>query len=118
MIRLSNCRDTPLGLKDLPSQNENTARSCDEEDGEGVARARSATEAFLYRRLETMPETAGRFQLNAELSIPFDGRGQMEADLLCADARVVIEIDGLQHLANVEAYRRDRRKDQLLQENG
>ena len=29
-----------------------------------------------------------------------------------------IEIDGGQHLANAEAYRRDRRKDVLLQENG
>ena len=42
----------------------------------------------------------------------------MEVDLLCADARVVIEIDGGQHLADPVAYRRDRRKDQLLQENG
>ena len=87
-------------------------------DSEGIERARSATEAFLYRRLETLPETAGRFRLNAALPIPFDGWGQMEVDLLCADARVAIEIDGSQHLANVEAYRRDRRKDQLLQENG
>ena len=30
----------------------------------GVERARSASEAFLYRRLETLPETKGRFQLN------------------------------------------------------
>ena len=42
----------------------------------------------------------------------------MEVDLLCADARVAIELDGAQHLADPEAYRRDRRKDQLLQENG
>ena len=42
---------------------------------EGIRRARSATEAFLYRRLETLPETAGRFRLNAELPIPFDGSG-------------------------------------------
>ena len=42
----------------------------------------------------------------------------MELDLLCADSRVVIEIDGAQHLADPVAYRRDRRKDQLLQENG
>ena len=65
-----------------------------------------------------MPETAGRFFLNAELPIPFDGRGRMEVDLLCAEARVAVELDGLQHLASVEAYRRDRRKDLLLQENG
>ena len=85
---------------------------------EGVGRARSATEAFLYRRLETLPETAGRFRLNAELPIPFDGSGQMEVDLLCADARVAIELDGSQHLDGEEAYRRDRRKDLLLQEHG
>ena len=42
----------------------------------------------------------------------------MEADLLCADSRVVIEVDGAQHLADPIAYRRDRRKDQLLQESG
>ena len=55
----------------------------------GLERARSATEAFFYRRLETLPETAGRFQLNAELPIPFDGWGKMEVDLLCSDARLV-----------------------------
>ena len=42
----------------------------------------------------------------------------MEIDLLCADSRLVVEIDGAQHLADPVAYRRDRRKDQLLQENG
>ena len=83
-----------------------------------VERARSATEAFLYRRLKTLPETAGKFSLNAELPIPFDGRGAMEVDLLCAQARVAIELDGAQHLNDAEAYRRDRRKDALLQANG
>ncbi len=42
----------------------------------------------------------------------------MEVDLLCADSRVVVEVDGARHLADPVAYRRDRRKDQLLQENG
>ena len=95
----------------------NVARSISP-DTEGIARARSATEAFLYRRLETLRETAGRFALNVELPIPFDGWGNMEVDLLCAEARIAIELDGGQHLASVEAYRRDRRKDVLLQENG
>ena len=81
-------------------------------------RARSATELFLFRRLETLPETSGRFRLNVELPIPFDGLGRMEVDLLCADARIAVELDGEQHLAGAEAYRRDRRKDTLLQENG
>lgn len=87
-------------------------------EAEGVGRARSATEAFLYRRLETLPATKGRFELNVRLPIAFDGQGQMEADLLCADSRVVIELDGAQHLADAVAYRRDRHKDLLLQENG
>ncbi len=87
-------------------------------ESEGVDRARSATEAFLYRRLETLPLTAGKFQLNAELPISFDGRGKMEVDLLDADARVAVELDGAQHLADPQAYRRDRRKDLLLQQHG
>lgn len=87
-------------------------------DAEGADRARSATEAFLYRRLETLAETRGRFRVNVALPIAFDGFGTLEVDLLCADARVAVELDGSQHLADPVAYRRDRRKDQLLQENG
>ena len=89
-----------------------------EPDDEGSNRARSATEAFLFKRLETLPETSGRFRLNTRLPIAFDGWGQMEVDLLCADARVAIELDGGQHLGSADAYRRDRRKDHLLQHNG
>lgn len=87
-------------------------------DADGADRARSATEAFLYRRLETMAETKGRFDVNVSLPIAFDGLGRLEVDLLCADARVAVELDGAQHLADPVAYRRDRRKDHLLQENG
>jgi superfamily II DNA or RNA helicase/very-short-patch-repair endonuclease len=87
-------------------------------DGEGADRARSATEAFLYRRLETLAETKGRFRVNVALPIAFDGFGQLEVDLLCADSRVAVELDGAQHLSDPIAYRRDRRKDQLLQESG
>jgi len=87
-------------------------------NAEGADRARSASEAFLYRRLETLTETAGKFHLNAELPIPFDGWGRMEVDLLCERSRFAIELDGSQHLGDPDAYRRDRRKDALLQENG
>ncbi len=38
-------------------------------EAEGADRARSATEAFLYRRLEMLPATMGRFRLNVELPI-------------------------------------------------
>jgi very-short-patch-repair endonuclease len=87
-------------------------------DADDACPARSATEAFLFRRLETLPETAGRFRLNGKLPIPFDLSSQMEVDLLCTDARVAVELDGAQHLSDADAYRRDRRKDALLQENG
>jgi superfamily II DNA or RNA helicase/very-short-patch-repair endonuclease len=87
-------------------------------NAEGANQARSASEAFLYRRLETLAATTGKFRLNAELPIPFDGWGRMEVDLLCAPSRIAIELDGGQHLGDADAYRRDRRKDALLQENG
>jgi superfamily II DNA or RNA helicase len=84
----------------------------------GLARARSASEAFFYRRLETLPETKGRFQLNVRIPIPFDGLSLMEVDFVTDVLRIVIELDGSQHLSDAEAYRRDRRKDRLLQQNG
>ena len=87
-------------------------------DADGAQRARSASEAFLFRRLETLAATKSRFAVNTKLPIPFDGAGSLEVDLLCADARVAVELDGAQHLADRAAYRRDRRKDQLLQESG
>ena len=104
--------DAPLGTLFVHVAREFAA------DADGAARARSATEAFLYRRLETLPTMAGRFKLNAELPIAFDGWGRMEVDLLYPTARLAIELDGSHHLGSVEAYRRDRRKDQLLQESG
>jgi len=85
---------------------------------EGGAIARSSSEAFLYRRLRTLSTTSGRFQLNQKLPIQFDQRGHMEVDFLCPEAGLVVELDGPQHLSDVEAYRRDRCKDALLQEHG
>ena len=79
---------------------------------------RSASEAFLLQRLQDNPATRGRFRPNARLPIPFCERGEMEVDFLDADARIVIELDGPQHLADRDAYRRDRRKDASLQERG
>lgn len=52
--------------------------------------------------------------MNYVLTIPFDGLGGLEVDLLCCDARVAIEIDGIQHLSSKEAYRTDRRKDLFI----
>lgn len=75
-------------------------------EAEGADRARSATEAFLFRRLETLAETKGRFRLNERLPIAFDASGALETDLLCADARVAIELDGAQHPGDTHPHRR------------
>ena len=82
-----------------------------------ILRARSEAEAFLFRRLETLAATRGRFALNARLPIPFRGGAVMEVDFVCRDVRLVVELDGVQHLEEV-AYRRDREKDFLLQRHG
>jgi very-short-patch-repair endonuclease len=79
--------------------------------------ARSAAEATLYEALEATPATAGRFQLNASLSVRF-GATAAEIDLLSRADRIAIEIDGVRHFADPDCYRRDRRKDLLLQTQG
>ncbi len=85
---------------------------------QGADRARSASEAFLFRRLQGLPETRDRFRVNERLPIPFSEDGRMEVDFLDLASKLVHELDGSQHLADREAYRRDRRKDALLQEHG
>jgi len=87
-------------------------------EAEGIARARSASEAFFYRRLQSLPSTENRFKLNQELAIPFGGQARMEVDFICDQAKLIIELDGSQHLSDAGAYRSDREKDALLQENG
>jgi very-short-patch-repair endonuclease len=42
----------------------------------------------------------------------------MEVDFLDREAKLVIELDGAAHFSNLEAYRRDREKDILLEEYG
>ncbi len=86
--------------------------ACDEN------RARSASEAFLYKRLESLPATRGKFRLNVALPIPFNQRGTMEVDFLCEPLKIVIELDGAQHLQSEDAWRSDRKKDLLLQRHG
>jgi very-short-patch-repair endonuclease len=78
--------------------------------------ARSAVEALLYTVLEARPLTKGRFKLNAALGFRFGPR-EAEGDLVCAGARLVVEIDGYYHFRDSDAYRRDRRKDAALQEH-
>jgi hypothetical protein len=84
---------------------------------EQVDRARSAAERFLFRFLESLPETAGRFELNATLDFGFGPR-PAEVDLLCRAPRIAIELDGYFHFLAPEGYRRDRAKDWELQRRG
>jgi hypothetical protein len=80
-------------------------------------RARSAAERFLFAFLESLPETAGRFELNASLDFPFGPR-PAEVDLLCRASRIAIELDGYFHFLAPDGYRRDRTKDWELQRRG
>ena len=80
-------------------------------------RARSAAERFLFEVLESLPETAGRFEINAPLDFRFGPRA-VEIDLLCRDRRLAVEIDGYFHFLGPDRYRRDRAKDWELQRRG
>lgn len=79
--------------------------------------ARSAVERFLLTVLESTPDLAGLFELNVKPGFDFGGR-PAEIDLACLSKRIAVEIDGYRHFTDPTAYRRDRRKDVLLQENG
>jgi hypothetical protein len=80
-------------------------------------RARSAAERFLFEFLESLPDTAGRFEQNAALDFQFGPR-PAEIDLLCREPRVAVEIDGYFHFLDADGYRRDRAKDWELQRRG
>lgn len=87
-------------------------------DGVVPGDPRSATEQFLFRYLEALFQTKGDFVLNGRLPIPFGPNAYMEIDLLNERQKVAIEIDGEFHFQSRENYRRDRRKDLLLQKAG
>ena len=80
-------------------------------------RARSLAERLLYEALESHPDTRGRFELNARMSFTF-GTQPAEIDLFARRDRLAVEIDGYYHFVDDDAYRRDRRKDALLQRHG
>ena len=67
--------------------------------------------------LESLPETAGRFELNAALDFKFGPR-PAEVDLLCRSPRIAIELDGYFHFLAPDGYRRDRTKDWEFQRRG
>jgi very-short-patch-repair endonuclease len=80
--------------------------------------ARSAAERFLFEVLESWMETTCQFRLNQRLEFPH-GNASAEGDLVAPASRLVIELDGsYHHLADPDAYRRDRRKDYSYQRHG
>lgn len=91
------------------------ARGSEEEDAR--ERARSAAEAFLFRLLAMLPDTAGRFELNGCVELPGEAHPR-EIDLIDRRGFIAIEIDGYYHFQDPDAYRRDRRKDLALQRGG
>jgi very-short-patch-repair endonuclease len=80
-------------------------------------RARSLAELTLFEALEATPALSGRFELNGLLSVAF-GAGAAEVDLLSRQDEIAIEVDGFHHFTDATGYRRDRRKDAVLQAHG
>jgi very-short-patch-repair endonuclease len=61
--------------------------------------------------------TRDLFVLNGLLPFSFGPR-KAEVDFVCAALRLAIEVDGYHHFREYDDYRRDRRKDVLLQHQG
>lgn len=95
------------------AQDANEAQEAKDAKEEG----RSEHERFLHARLQSLSATAGLFELGGKAGFRF-GAHEAEVDLLCRSLGIAIEIDGYHHFRDAEAYRRDRRKDSLLQQNG
>jgi hypothetical protein len=92
--------------------------SLDGADETSVDQARSAAERFLHELLESHPATAGLFEVNGTLDFRFGPR-PAEVDLLARGLNLAVELDGGHwHLEDLDAYRRDRRKDWELQRRG
>ena len=80
--------------------------------------ARSIAERLLFLALEALPETRGLFALNPRLAGVRFGPRDVEIDLYARSLGLAIEVDGPFHFLGADAYRRDRRKDALLQRSG
>jgi very-short-patch-repair endonuclease len=81
-------------------------------------RAHSAVERFLFAVLEAHPETRGRFRLNEYVKTHSARLPRTEVDFLAPSARLAVEVDGWYHFRDAEAWRRDRLKDLVLQQEG
>jgi very-short-patch-repair endonuclease len=78
-------------------------------------KAHSKAEFFLWSYLQSQPMTKDLFVLNQRLPLTFGNR-PIEIDLYAQSLRLAIEVDGHYHFTDLAAYRRDRRKDLLYQQ--
>ena len=78
---------------------------------------KSEEERFFFQLLEHTTDLCGLFQLNVSPGFLF-GNKPAEVDLACLDLKIAVEIDGYHHFTDPEHYRRDRRKDLVLQQHG
>ena len=119
VIRLDDTTETfPTSRSRLDVLRVELARACRSapKDAETADRARSLAERLLFLALEDHAATRGRFALNVRMPFTFGPRAA-EIDLYSRLDRIAIEVDGYFHFVDDEAYRRDRRKDALLQRN-
>jgi very-short-patch-repair endonuclease len=79
--------------------------------------ARSRAELTLFETLNARTRTHGVFMLNRKVDTS-DGGAPLEVDLLAEPLKLALEVDGYHHFRDAHAYRRDRRKDVLLQHLG
>lgn len=112
---LEDARQAIRQARESSEANKASASSQVDPDPDG---ARSGAESFLFAVLERHPATKGAFELNADPGFDFPPGRPAEIDLLARRHRIAIEIDGYFHFREAADFRRDRRKDLLLQEHG
>lgn len=77
---------------------------------------RGACEGLVFYMLEARSETRGLFSANRRVVAPQSGRSY-EVDILCAEAKLIIEIDGLEH-NNTRQRMSDEKKQRELESLG
>ena len=81
-------------------------------------RARSLAELLLFRRLQNNEASRGLFHLNQKVGLRWPSGRPLELDLSARDQLLAVEVDGPHHFGDLDAWRRDRKKDLILQIGG
>ncbi|WP_375773396.1 DUF559 domain-containing protein [Archangium gephyra] len=118
LLVLSRTLLSKIDSQPLHSMNEAVhAESVDAGFRESSARTLSSAEHFLYEVLQHNPVTKDLFSRNERVEVG-GGERPVEVDFLCRELKLAVEIDGYYHFRNSDAFRRDRRKDVVLQRAG